>query len=141
MPSPTLETRTLPELAAFVTAEGHQVDPDDAELIVGWEGAVIRTGDGWIFRFPRRPLAEYHRELAVLERLAGTLPVPTPDVAWTGRQEPFAAYRTLTGADMSLRSWRLSPRSSAIAPPDHWRISLSPCMAAPRPWTVSRSRS
>lgn len=101
MPSPTSETRTLPELAALVAAEGHAVDVNDAELIVGWEGAVVRTGDGWIFRFPRMTAAEYHRELAVLERLAGTLPVPTPDVLWTGQRTPFAAYRTIMGASLS----------------------------------------
>lgn len=101
MPSPTSETRTLAELAAIVTAEGHPVDVDDAELIVGWEGAVVRTGDGWIFRFPRTTAEEYHRELAILERLAGTLPVPTPDVEWTGQQTPFAAYRTIMGASLS----------------------------------------
>ncbi len=109
MPSPLTETRTLTELAALVLAEGRPVDLDGAELLVGWENAVIRTGDGWIYRFPRLEPAAYQRELRILERLAGRLPVQTPEVAWTGRLHPFAAYRTIDGATADSEALRTAP--------------------------------
>ncbi len=109
MPSPLTETRTLTELAAQVLAEGRPVELDGAELLVGWENAVIKTGDGWIYRFPRMGPAAYQRELMILDRLAGTLPAPTPEVAWTGRLTPFAAYRTIEGATADSDALRQAP--------------------------------
>lgn len=109
MPSPLTETRTLTELADLVLAEGRPVDLADAELLVGWENAVIKTGDGWIYRFPRLDRAEYERELVILKRLAGKLPVRTPDVVWTGRLNAFAAYRTIDGAAADCEALRRAP--------------------------------
>ncbi|WP_152363485.1 phosphotransferase [Microlunatus speluncae] len=109
MPSPLTETRTLTELASLVLAEGRPVDLDGAELLVGWENAVIKTAEGWIYRFPRMGQAAFERELMILERLAGTLPAPTPEVAWTGRLTPFAAYRTIEGATADSAALRSAP--------------------------------
>lgn len=106
MPSPLTETRTLTELAELVLAEGREVDLAGAELLVGWENAVIKTADGWIYRFPRMGPAAYRRELMILDRLAGTLPARTPEIAWTGRRTDFAAYRTITGANADTESLR-----------------------------------
>lgn len=64
----------------------------------GYENLVLRTGDGWILRFPRHDEPDFDREVAVLRRLAGTLPVPTPDVAWTGSRHRLMAYRAIDGA-------------------------------------------
>ncbi|MFC7625842.1 phosphotransferase [Microlunatus sp. GCM10028923] len=109
MPSPLTETRTLPELVELVLAEGRDVDLTGAELLVGWENAVIRTADGWIYRFPRLGPESYRRELVILDRLAGTLPVRTPEIAWTGRRAEFAAYRTIVGATADAESLRTAP--------------------------------
>lgn len=109
MPSPLTETRTLTDLANLVRAEGRDVDLDSAELLVGWENAVIRTGDGWIYRFPRIEPEEYRRELAILARLPGTLPARTPEVAWTGSRTAFAAYRTIVGSQADADALRTAP--------------------------------
>lgn len=111
MPSPLTETRTLPELAELVLAEGRDLDLPGAELLVGWENAVIRTADGWIYRFPRMGAESYRRELAILERLAGTLPARTPEIVWTGRRTEFAAYRTIVGATPDSAALRTAPEA------------------------------
>lgn len=111
MPSPMSETRTLAELGAAVRAEGRPVDLEDAELLVGWENAVIKTVDGWIYRFPRLGQESYERELGILARLAGTLPARTPEVIWTGERTPFAAYRTIVGAWVDAAAIRAAPPS------------------------------
>lgn len=64
----------------------------------GWENVVIETADGWMLRFPRDEEVDFERELNVLARLDGRLPVPIPVIEWTGRHSRFAAYRKLTGA-------------------------------------------
>lgn len=80
-----------------VLAEGRAgLDLTNATVRSGWESVVLDSGDGWIYRFPR-PHVAFARELAVLERLTGRLPVPIPVVEWTGRQTTFAAYRKLDG--------------------------------------------
>src|SRR4051812_38340101 len=90
--------RSLPDLLALVVAEGRDdVDLAGAVLRTGWENLVVETRDGWILRFPR-PGVDFERELAILAAVAGRLPVPTPEVVWTGRRTRFAAYRRLTGA-------------------------------------------
>ena len=86
----------LDSLAAAVTAEDRDVDLSGAVLRSGWESVVLETRDGWILRFPR-PHVAFEREVALLRRLDGRLPVPIPHVEWTGRHTPFAAYRKLEG--------------------------------------------
>jgi aminoglycoside phosphotransferase (APT) family kinase protein len=85
---------------AAAAAEDRGLELEGAELIwAGYDTVVLRTADGWILRFPRREELDFDREVAVLRRLAGTLPVPTPEVAWTGSRHRMMAYRALTGAE------------------------------------------
>lgn len=56
------------------------------ELATGWDNVVYRVGDQWIFRFPRREIAVagVSREIDVLARLAGHLPLSIPEPRWVG---------------------------------------------------------
>lgn len=105
MPSPLTERRTLAELTAALHA-AELVDAGDpldgAELLVGWESAVVRTADGWIYRFSREDRATFERELAVLALVDGRLEVPTPRVHQVGQADLVMAYRTITGAPLDL---------------------------------------
>src|SRR3954452_17771358 len=62
--------------AAFPALRGLPVRP----LAEGWDNTVHVVGETWAFRFPRRAVAlpGFRRELAVLPRLAGLLPLPVP---------------------------------------------------------------
>lgn len=105
MPIPGSEQRTLAELVAALHAEG-LVDPDEAlagaELLVGWESAVVRAQDGWIYRFSRIGEDSFHRELAVLRYVDGRLPVPSPRVERVGTDQLVMVYRTITGHPLDL---------------------------------------
>lgn len=105
MPTPQAERRTLAELTAALHTRG-LVDPadplDGAELLVGWESAVVRTADGWIYRFARMGRETFDRELAVLGLVDGRLGVPTPRIERTDSDELVMAYRTITGAALDL---------------------------------------
>lgn len=81
-------------LAAALVAEQF---PELAHLPVrrfatGWDNAVFLVGDDVVFRFVHRevavPLAE--REVAVLRRVAGRLPLRVPEPRWVGR--PTASF-------------------------------------------------
>lgn len=88
-------------LIAAVAAEGWPVDLTDAVLHTeGWENVVVETADGWILRFPRAEDVPFDREVAILRRLRGRLPVPIPNVEFTGTRTRFAAYRKLVGASL-----------------------------------------
>jgi len=105
MPSPTTETRTLDDLILVLMdlgVIGRADDLIDAELLVGWEGAVVRTGDGWIYRFGRKDQASFLRELEVLALVEGHLGVATPHVETVDYPHQLMAYRTITGADLDL---------------------------------------
>lgn len=59
----------------------------DIELLAaGWDNTVFRVDGRWAFRFPRREIAVpgVEREIAVLPRLAGNLPLPIPEPRWVG---------------------------------------------------------
>lgn len=105
MPSPLTERRTLVELTAALHAAG-LVDPADplagAELLVGWESAVVRTTDGWIHRFSRMEPGAFDRELAILALVDGRLGVPTPRVERIGYADLVMVYRTITGDPFDL---------------------------------------
>ncbi len=81
---------------AAVVADGLEVTADGAQVHAGWESVVLETRDGWMYRFPR-PHVDFDRELSVLARLRGRLPVPIPTVERVGRSTRFAAYRKLEG--------------------------------------------
>lgn len=73
-------------------------------LAMGWDNWVYELGGRWVFRFPRRRVATrlLEREIRVLPRLVGRLPLPVPDPVWIGRPcerfpYPFAGYARLPG--------------------------------------------
>jgi aminoglycoside phosphotransferase (APT) family kinase protein len=89
-----------------------------AELLVGWESAVVRSGDGWIYRFGRKDDASFRRELAVLELVDGRLGVPTPRIEAVDHPQRLMVYRTITGAELDEpRVLRQTPseRSALVA--------------------------
>jgi aminoglycoside phosphotransferase (APT) family kinase protein len=95
---PLLGTADKAAVIAAAADEDRGLDLTGAELDgAGYENLVLRTADGWILRFPRRAEPDFDREVAVLRRLAGTLPVPIPDVAWTGTRHRVMAYRAVDG--------------------------------------------
>lgn len=55
-------------------------------LAAGWDNTVFLVDRRWAFRFPRRELAVpgLEREIAVLPRLAGHLPLPVSVPRWIG---------------------------------------------------------
>jgi aminoglycoside phosphotransferase (APT) family kinase protein len=118
MPSPTSETRTLDDLIIILVDLGVIGRADDlvgAELLVGWEGAVVRTCDGWIYRFGRKDQASFLRELEVLALVEGRLGVATPHVDIVDHSHQLMAYRTIAGAELDLH--RLLSQSIAERQP------------------------
>lgn len=129
MPGPPLcDDQQYEALLAAVRAEDLPitVDLDAAVYRVGWEGVVLDTADGWIIRFPRGTREEYRRELAVLDRLNGRLPVPTPVVVATGSRRDFAVYRRLDGATLDPERYAAAGRAEQ----DHVAASLARFLAA-----------
>jgi aminoglycoside phosphotransferase (APT) family kinase protein len=105
-------------LLAAVASEGWPVELSGAVLHSdGWENAVVETADGWILRFPRVADLPFEREVAILDRLAGRLPVPIPAIAFTGARTRFAAYRKLAGIAFNREAYLASPatRRDALA--------------------------
>lgn len=105
MPSPTLETRSLPDLADVLLGIGligRIEDLAGAELIVGWESAVVRSRDGWIYRFSRKDEKTFRRELDVLALVDGQLGVATPRIEAVDHPHLLMVYRTITGAELDL---------------------------------------
>lgn len=121
MPSPTLETRTLDDLCTVLAELGlvpRAADLAGAELLVGWESAVVRSREGWIYRFGREDEASFRRELQVLELVDGRLGVPTPRIEAVDHPQLLMVYRTITGADLDVPLvLRLTPseRSALVA--------------------------
>lgn len=97
----------LDSLVAAADAEQRDVDLSGVVLRSGWENVVLETADGWILRFPRAHV-DFDRELSVLRRLAGRLPVRIPEVEWTGRRTKLAAYRKLSGHSFDLAAYEAS---------------------------------
>lgn len=115
MPSPTAETRTLNDLIVVLHDLGLVDRPHslaDAEMLVGWESAVVRTQDGWIYRFARKGPESFRRELEVLALVDGQLGVPTPHIEVVDHEHLLMAYRTITGTYLDL------PRVLAQPPSD-----------------------
>ena len=101
-----LVARSPDDLLHAVAAEGRGLDLAGAVVHdEGYENAVVETADGWILRFPRQDDLPFERELAILARLGGRLPVEIPRIAWTGRHSRFAAYRKLTGAALDVDAY------------------------------------
>lgn len=78
-------------------------------LATGWDNTVMRVGDDWLFRFPRREVAVpgVAREIAVLPRLAPRLPLPIPVpelIAADGMETfpwPFWGARLVPGRELA----------------------------------------
>ncbi|HZC26148.1 MAG TPA: aminoglycoside phosphotransferase family protein, partial [Actinopolymorphaceae bacterium] len=117
---PFPRTPSLESLLTAIAAECRQVDLTDAVLRSGWENVVVETRDGWIVRFPR-PGVDFEREMAVLRVLQQRLPVPIPQVEWTGRLSRCAAYRKLTGSSFDATAY--------VSAPDAQRDSLAASLA------------
>jgi aminoglycoside phosphotransferase (APT) family kinase protein len=114
MPSPATETRSLSELVNRLMELGwlptsRQQQP--IERLVGWESAVIRTDDGWIYRFSRLDADSFEREVAVLAAVEGPLCVNTPRIEMVDSAHRVIAYRTLVGHDLDLRAAMSLPPS------------------------------
>jgi aminoglycoside 2''-phosphotransferase len=87
----------------------------------GWEFDAYLTGDGWVFRFPRR--AEYagrfERDRSVHELVAGPLaPVAVPRVELLGSggpafPYPFAGHQLVPGVEADDAVIRRNPRFAA----------------------------
>ncbi len=102
---PLVDGFELPQLVAAVRADGLPVELAGAIRRQGWENVVVETTDGWIVRFPRSEDAAFEREVAILARLDGRLPVPTPHVEYVGRRSRFAAYRRIGGMAYDERAY------------------------------------
>lgn len=79
-----------------------------ALLAEGWDNTVHVVGGMWVFRFPRRKVAlpGFERELAVLPRVAGRLPLPVPLPELVAADDdptdpwPFTGARLLPGLEL-----------------------------------------
>jgi aminoglycoside 2''-phosphotransferase len=69
-----------------------------ALILSGWDALVLDVNDRLIFRFPRRPENEalMEKQMDLLPRLAGRLPIPVPQVQYACRKSAGAAH-TLMG--------------------------------------------
>lgn len=80
---------------------------DIAFLGAGMDSDAYLVNDEWVFRFPKRAAVAraLGREVAVLPKLAGRLPVATPQFAYIGRQTGngllFAGYRIIHGKPLT----------------------------------------
>ncbi|MDJ0974349.1 MAG: aminoglycoside phosphotransferase family protein [Planctomycetota bacterium] len=76
----TLEMATEAIAEAVPELAGHEV----ALLGSGWDFDAYEVDGAWVFKFPRRAgeVERLERELAVLGRLADTLPLPVPGYRW-----------------------------------------------------------
>ena len=79
-----------------------------APLAAGWDNAVWATGDGILFRIPRRSIAVagVRREIGVLPVLAPLLPLPIPVPVWIGTPSdvlpwPFFGAQLVPGREIA----------------------------------------
>jgi aminoglycoside phosphotransferase (APT) family kinase protein len=102
----------------FPALRGVPVEP----LATGWDNTVHLVDDRWVFRFPRRAIAlpGVRREIAVLTRLAGRLPLAIPVPEFVGRPSesypwPFFGARLVPGRELA---------EAALADPDRERAAV-----------------
>lgn len=90
---------------ALIEAQFPPLAPAVVEpFAAGWDNAVFRVNDTYIFRFPKRRVAVplMRRERRALPQLAPQLPLPVPEPTFLGQpcedyDWPFAGYRMLPG--------------------------------------------
>jgi aminoglycoside phosphotransferase (APT) family kinase protein len=73
----------------------------------GWDSTAWLVDEEWVFRFPRRAVVVpgFRREVAVVPRLAPTLPLPVPVAVHLGEPSaefgwPFAGSRLVPGREL-----------------------------------------
>lgn len=95
---------------------------DVAFLGEGVDSNAYLVNDEWVFRFPKREAVAraLNREVALLPKLAGRLPVATPRFAYVGRQTGsgllFAGYRLIRGEPLTAELY------GSLAEPDQERL-------------------
>jgi aminoglycoside 2''-phosphotransferase len=91
-------------------------------LGAGVDSEAYLIDGAWVFRFPKREAVAraLRREVALLPKLAGRLPVATPQFAYLGHQTggglPFAGYRLIPGEPLTPE------RFAALAPHDQEQV-------------------
>jgi aminoglycoside phosphotransferase (APT) family kinase protein len=109
-PQWTAEVEVGPELAAELIREQFPALAASrlALLATGWDNTVFAVDDQWLFRFPRREIAVpgVRREIALLPRLAPSLPLPIPVPRFVGRPTrryawPFFGSAMLPGTELA----------------------------------------
>ncbi len=109
MPYLDLISRHLPEIAAG----GARILPATGQF-----NAVLCLDERWIFRFPKSPHAapDLARELEILPRLQGKLPLPIPQPQFSAFDDAgaplFMGYAMLPGEPL-LRQWYAKLRTDA----------------------------
>src|SRR5712692_1026039 len=107
-------------------------------LATGWDNTVFAVDSQWLFRFPRREFAVpgVRREITVLPRLAGRLPLPIPDPQFVGHPSarypwPFFGARLLPGGELADSGLADSRRGGAAASVGHFlRVLHDPAFVA-----------
>lgn len=96
------------------------------EVASGWDNVVFLVDGQWAFRFPRRAIAipGVEREIGILPRLAGHLPLPIPEPRFVGQPTddypwPWFGARWLPGVELA-----------AAALPDERRVALGASLGA-----------
>ena len=109
MPAPNLES-----YLQLIRARHPELATDRARLLsqAGQFNTVLCLDDRWIFRFPKSPraAAELARELELLPRLRGRLPLPIPEPAFAaehadGRLQ-FMGYAMIPGQPLLRDRYR-----------------------------------
>jgi aminoglycoside phosphotransferase (APT) family kinase protein len=96
------------QVRALISSQHPELDITDLELLaVGWDNAAWLVNQTWVFRFPLHAGAGtlLAREVAVLPRLAGRLPLPIPVPVFVGHPHgdypwPFFGARLIPGREL-----------------------------------------
>jgi aminoglycoside phosphotransferase (APT) family kinase protein len=92
-------------VCTLIEQQFRELAPVRAEFVgEGWDNAVFRVNDRFVFRFPRRAPAVdcMEAECRVLPHLVRRLPLPVPNPVFVGKPSelypyPFAGYSMLAG--------------------------------------------
>lgn len=125
-PRPWLAEREIDAQQARALLAEHfpQLHPITLEPFgTGWDNIAFLVNRRWVFRFPRRAIAEpaMRTELALLPMLAGRLPLSVPVPTLVGGPSasypwPFAGYARLPGTTACRARLDKRQRSALAAP-------------------------
>jgi aminoglycoside phosphotransferase (APT) family kinase protein len=100
-------------------------------LGAGWDNTAFLVNGGYVFRFPRRPIAVQclEAEMRVLPMLAARLRLPIPAPIFQGQPAegfpwPFAGYRFLPGRTACKVALNEAERLTAAEPIAHFLAAL-----------------